>query len=137
MTGAVGYTQAIISTHSLTRRLTTDVTGRFYDYLNFNSQPHKEADYPSIPLFSYSYHFNSQPHKEADTARRVHTGTDIYFNSQPHKEADHIHGETIKPPGISTHSLTRRLTPFGSPCTRYLNFNSQPHKEADGYHSFL
>ena len=55
-----------------------------------------------------------------------------YFNSQPHKEADTTREEFKLSVGISTHSLTRRLTI--RPLTRMeyrLNFNSQPHKEAD------
>ena len=57
-----------------------------------------------------------------------------YFNSQPHKEADPVLTQAVCHSGISTHSLTRRLTwavrlwlqPFWY-------FNSQPHKEADNY----
>ena len=32
--------------------------------------------------------FNSQPHKEADFSISIHSFTLEYFNSQPHKEAD-------------------------------------------------
>ena len=55
-----------ISTHSLTRRLTT---GNHYvatHNTHFNSQPHKEADNNAGLWILRIYHFNSQPHKEAD-----------------------------------------------------------------------
>ena len=50
-----------------------------------------------------------------------------HFNSQPHEEADPRTGQRI-----STHSLTRRLTPhtFRENVIKN-NFNSQPHEEAD------
>ena len=36
-----------------------------------------------------------------------------YFNSQPHKEADDLEASVFCPAcDISTHSLTRRLTPW-------------------------
>ena len=58
--------QMIISTHSLTRRLT------------------------SLQVMSKSFgrNFNSQPHKEADKSRNCYLRANCYFNSQPHKEAD-------------------------------------------------
>ena len=56
----------IISTHSLTKRLTALVS-------TFR------------PVWSY---FNSQPHEEADWIRPLHTACVHYFNSQPHEEAD-------------------------------------------------
>ena len=78
----------------------------------------------------------------------------MYFNSQPHKEADVSKQEFDEVIGISTHSLTRRLTCFIPSIhnawifqltasqggwrfmllLRHLwmkYFNSQPHKEAD------
>ena len=57
-----------------------------------------------------TYHFNSQPHKEADQVAEMFVDNMKDFNSQPHKEAD---GDTTlndSDDGISTHSLTRRLT---------------------------
>ena len=35
---------------------------------------------------------------------------DEYFNSQPHEEADTAEKEPVPAAGISTHSLTKRLT---------------------------
>ena len=58
-------------------------------------------------------HFNSQPHKEADRSNAGGQLWQMYFNSQPHKEADAQHPEIFSSRGISTHSLTRRLTPLG------------------------
>ena len=104
------YSPSGISTHSLSRRLTLT----FFMYL---------------PLTVY---FNSQPLKEADRCERPRIGWKTHFNSQPLKEADGdvivINGNTY----ISTHSLSRRLTPF-RPEKRYHHFyfNSQPLKEAD------
>ena len=60
------YSQkGVISTHSLTRRLTR--------------QPY---------ITCYMWNFNSQPHKEADDMRTQEILVISYFNSQPHKEAD-------------------------------------------------
>ncbi len=78
-----------ISTHSLTRRLTTRYNICIKQKLYFNSQPHKEADYRCHHLQEHQKHFNSQPHKEADV-----NGERKYLDCN----------------GISTHSLTRRLT---------------------------
>ena len=122
----------LISTHSLTRRLTEicHITRWIWRY--FNSQPHKEADWSSlsdirwiyisthsltrrltfvVPGSGYRpYNFNSQPHKEADPWLILLIFIIIYFNSQPHKEADRNRSHRG---GIWYH------------------FNSQPHKEAD------
>ena len=55
-----------------------------------------------------------------------------YFNSQPHEEADSVHTTIARGQGISTHSLTKRLTLFVALWERTdLHFNSQPHEEAD------
>ena len=61
-----------ISTHSLTRRLTTSTLLFFSSDLYFNSQPHKEADSAAAAGWLRSVHFNSQPHKEADKTTRLH-----------------------------------------------------------------
>ena len=57
--------------------------------------------------------FNSQPHKEADITGNGSLFQPKYFNSQPHKEADHTKTAQKSGNGISTHSLTRRLTRSG------------------------
>ena len=79
-----------ISTHSLTRRLTAIIVQHPAFPKNFNSQPHKEADVFQFPYQHQFQHFNSQPHKEADDK----------INDVKYDDA------------ISTHSLTRRLTPW-------------------------
>ena len=81
-------TQLDISTHSLTRRLTK----------------------PGLKKFLITSHFNSQPHEEADRHLQLSRFQCGYFNSQPHEEADEPVGTRPVRTGISTHSLTRRLT---------------------------
>ena len=56
-----------ISTHSLTRRLTWKSLAESMNGKNFNSQPHKEADYGIFHWLTGGSYFNSQPHKEADS----------------------------------------------------------------------
>ena len=66
MTREKSYVVEMISTHSLTRRLTSNKELKNIMISYFNSQPHKEADhFCSIRRSLYVY-FNSQPHKEAD-----------------------------------------------------------------------
>ena len=56
----------LISTHSLTRRLTIIRLLCNAQQNHFNSQPHKEAD-KAATFFPIDFgYFNSQPHKEAD-----------------------------------------------------------------------
>ena len=100
----------IISTHSLTKRLTRWFYWKFQMENYFNSQPHEEADdkFGVIPqgctLFQltasrrgwlrrvgqplYRVHFNSQPHEEADYLELYASWSIYHFNSQPHEEAD-------------------------------------------------
>ena len=58
----------VISTHSLTRRLTRSPRETAGRKINFNSQPHEEADGRGHGKAYWYQHFNSQPHEEADTA---------------------------------------------------------------------
>ena len=55
-----------ISTHSLTKRLTINAVERRKELWNFNSQPHEEADHYRELIERYGAYFNSQPHEEAD-----------------------------------------------------------------------
>ena len=99
-----------ISTHSLTRRLTSVPLSGGRNFRYFNSQPHKEADRLSSLCPIVLCYFNSQPHKEADHSFGYFVVYLRYFNSQPHKEADRpLYVKLL----ISSY------------------FNSQPHKEAD------
>ena len=56
----------VISTHSLTRRLTLICLRFRLQLSHFNSQPHKEADSCIASTMAFLVYFNSQPHKEAD-----------------------------------------------------------------------
>ena len=109
----------IISTHSLTRRLTPSTARCMNEYKNFNSQPHEEADVIDSLVGVSAPHFNSQPHEEADGRKCCASTMNTHFNSQPHEEADNSQSCTPFSCGsISTHSLTRRLTVL--PCHLHL-----------------
>ena len=57
----------IISTHSLTKRLTAVTTAALQNWRYFNSQPHEEADKQELAGSIPARDFNSQPHEEADS----------------------------------------------------------------------
>ena len=80
--------------------------------LNFNSQPHEEADAGNFNnICNAVLDFNSQPHEEADWFPAYPFTEIIHFNSQPHEEADgKCPNLTELTFHISTHSLTKRLT---------------------------
>ena len=115
MTREKSYVVEMISTHSLTRRLTTNacdcaigwsisthsLTRRLTIFINSSS---------SFPKFQLTA--SQGGCQSAD--REIITCT--YFNSQPHKEADSVSIQCI---------------------FRHGNFNSQPHKEADTSFRFL
>ena len=88
MTREKSYVVEMISTHSLTRRLTSNKELKNIMISYFNSQPHKEADALSVLVRIQAIYFNSQPHKEADHFCSIRRSLYVYFNSQPHKEAD-------------------------------------------------
>ena len=99
----------VISTHSLTRRLTTRITAVKVDgtfQLTASQGGWRSRKLKNCILRD----FNSQPHKEADEKRNICKGRSCYFNSQPHKEADCLPYTASNTLYISTHSLTRRLT---------------------------
>ena len=143
-----------ISTHSLTRRLTRrkrTVLCRFWFQLTAS-----QGGWLMYSSLVYSIRSFQLTASQGGWRSIRHTcSNEQHFNSQPHKEADtfvcHLHSCWT---GISTHSLTRRLTfliavIFFSisisthSLTRRLtqkvwcskqsitHFNSQPHKEAD------
>ena len=123
-----------ISTHSLTRRLTHSLLVPVYLFSHFNSQPHKEADNFTPVLLSFDSGIST--HSLTRRLTREWSNSDDsnlfqltasqggwpwisagrrspeYFNSQPHKEADGNYVKKYDLSGISTHSLTRRLTSF-------------------------
>ena len=100
-----------VSTHSLTRRLTTGNRDYRVWFICFNSQPHEEADQSHILLMLHNSRFNSQPHEEADSYNLLYPHLLHCFNSQPHEEADNEVPFPVLSPDC---------------------FNSQPHEEADG-----
>ena len=126
-----------ISTHSLTRRLTAFLGYQRSRIWHFNSQPHKEAD--SIQPCACLYRIISTHSLTRRLTKTIRLNyISIHFNSQPHKEADDWKLFQIDWIDISTHSLTRRLTAIGFlDCIRTSYFNSQPHKEADGTFAIL
>ena len=79
-------------------------------HMNFNSQPHREADNGLYCNWSAAVHFNSQPHREADYFYMAEVHAYLNFNSQPHREADVKMSDLYDSVYISTHSLTGRLT---------------------------
>ena len=100
----------VISTHSLTKRLTLYVSLWVLCQKHFNSQPHEEADWAINRELIKHTDFNSQPHEEADFCHNFFTPFISHFNSQPHEEADAEHLLVYCNAQISTHSLTKRLT---------------------------
>ena len=77
-----------ISTHSLTRRLTSGLLSRITS---------QQISTHSLTRRLTGFQFGLTIPK-------------AYFNSQPHKEADQNAGVPLDDLNISTHSLTRRLT---------------------------
>ena len=102
---------ASISTHSLTKRLTSlmEVGGTVKRY--FNSQPHEEADSASW-LSTVSGTIFQLTASRRGWRITVHPSLNLitYFNSQPHEEADLMLCSPFLRCSISTHSLTKRLT---------------------------
>ena len=107
-----------------------------------------------MSLFFYLFYFNSHPHEEDDGSSLARCGSHYHFNSHPHEEDDNSETEDAYASGISTHILTKRMTPITSPSciasdisthiltkrmTRRLrpsvlaimHFNSHPHEEDD------
>ena len=154
------FTVDNISTHSLTRRLTSHMVKAFIIY---GISTHSLTRRLTALFNSCRKAFHISTHsltRRLTTVLQIFQIQRCYFNSQPHKEADEGHEEFRKINCISTHSLTRRLTWDWSSdpeadristhsLTRRLTawstavaasvayFNSQPHKEADGSFQFL
>ena len=99
-----------ISTHSLTKRLTTGVFYMENSAGYFNSQPHEEADWCSVSVRN-NVHISTHSLTKRLTVWRVFRIADYsHFNSQPHEEADIRCSYNNVVYFISTHSLTKRLT---------------------------
>ena len=125
-------------------------------FQHFNSQPHEEADQKDKKIEENFEHFNSQPHEEADWRRWKKWVLIRLFQLTASRRGWQRNGtERRNKNGISTHSLTKRLTFITFRKTwlisfqltasrrgwrtgamrwdyRTLYFNSQPHEEADG-----
>ncbi len=101
-----------ISTHSLTRRLTlSGLTQQAFSEISTHSLTRRltillPSSWVSIVVFQLTASQGGWP------GNGVTATTVIYFNSQPHKEADGNYVKKYDLSGISTHSLTRRLTSF-------------------------
>ena len=112
----------IISTHSLTRRLTTNRNFYRLSTRYFNSQPHKEADLVRCQEFGNKRDFNSQPHKEAD-GESMSSSPDIIISTHSlTRRLTFINSVTVEQYKISTHSLTRRLTAILFNKNRFVQF---------------
>ena len=122
----------MISTHSLTRRLTVSPRSTLSLLSYFNSQPHKEADVPASKCFFQKvisthsltrrltiFYFSFSFLRDISTHSLTRRLTNISIKFEDYKK-------------ISTHSLTRRLTEERHRKEKLKwYFNSQPHKEAD------
>ena len=100
----------VISTHSLTKRLTSFrryIAWFVLFQLTASRRGWRETRRYWGRLMNY---FNSQPHEEADDYDISSIIQGWYFNSQPHEEADSIRSCADGRWNISTHSLTKRLT---------------------------
>ena len=124
----------VISTNSLTKRLTNIGVTTSQQMIHFNSQPHEEADAIVAARRMVQKEFQltasrrgwrevwqrkiSKQSFQLTASRRgwqdsfsglVKQGN---FNSQPHEEADEMIMYSVTLICISTHSLTKRLTVF-------------------------
>ena len=98
-----------ISTHSLTRRLTVSCFANAPP-MSFQLTASRGGWLPFLILVTFPLYFNSQPHEEADNLRESRQKCLLHFNSQPHEEAD---------------LMRQHQGGF------LYYFNSQPHEEAD------
>ena len=78
--------------------------------MDFNSQPHKEADC-NAGIIRCGYFISTHSLTRRLTVCLIsNSSQQENFNSQPHKEADGLLPFICRLDSISTHSLTRRLT---------------------------
>ena len=129
-------TASPISTHILTKRMTVlhcvigDIKNHFNSHpheeddqlprlgivssKHFNSHPHEEDDVLYAVILYTIIYFNSHPHEEDDANRQGREGQHAYFNSHPHEEDDSIGRLFGFYTNISTHILTKRMTPVSA-----------------------
>ena len=104
------FLRILISTHSLTRRLTEALPVHCLEYSYFNSQPHKEADETFLGKI-----IDVLISTHSLTRRLTHNLVLRYFcyNISTHsltRRLTILKHRSHAPSCISTHSLTRRLT---------------------------
>ena len=99
-----------ISTHSLTKRLTVLISGMAFDMHISTHSLTKRLTISNAPLPN-GRDFNSQPHEEADDGSEAITGRPVYISTHSlTKRLTDIFTEKNNDDSISTHSLTKRLT---------------------------
>ena len=77
----------------------------------FNSHPHEEDDFYAACIDVRCAYFNSHPHEEDDGSIKFLWIVGLYFNSHPHEEDDKKVTGEVSRYYISTHILTKRMTP--------------------------
>ena len=103
-------TTFVISTHILTKRMTSPIADCAETKLYFNSHPHEEDDWLAMLWYKSDKNFNSHPHEEDDGYRTQRRWNVLNFNSHPHEEDDYNVTKEKSIFGISTHILTKRMT---------------------------
>ena len=107
---------AIISTHSLTRRLTIRYTIVNRCVLISTHSLTRRLTGNSSYILSANYISTHSLTRRLTTSDTILDIVKSDFNSQPHKEADEYETEIQMDIFISTHSLTRRLTTNACDC---------------------
>ena len=133
-----------ISTHILTKRMTTPYFMNTPPFLYFNSHPHEEDDITGTCNILWIGYFNSHPHEEDDLLGMIlilikeisthiltkrmtvyqmhHADHQNHFNSHPHEEDDCFTKRNFTNGSISTHILTKRMTMYFAPVAFALIF---------------
>ena len=76
-----------------------------------NSHPHEEDDAFHTAYKLLPDYFNSHPHEEDDVTEEDTENDIMNFNSHPHEEDDNTCKRFGNQEDISTHILTKRMTP--------------------------
>ena len=106
----LSYERRLISTHSLTKRLTFFfVLQRLHGYISTHSLTKRLTCTRTTARYILSISTHSLT-KRLTGAGVIFLSAPINFNSQPHEEADTRPCESSGNTFISTHSLTKRLT---------------------------
>ena len=99
-----------ISTHILTKRMTYIVAHLEWGYEHFNSHPHEEDDNNPDGGHSVRRYFNSHPHEEDDLMVAYDDSVLIISTHILTKRMTQRYCRWIKRVNISTHILTKRMT---------------------------